>query len=63
MRVYGLTQREAEVIAGIIQGKSKAAVGSDLFISENTVRGYVKNAYAKMDVHNKTELEAKYYQR
>jgi len=58
---YGLTPREAEVIGGMITGKSKAAIGKELFISENTVRGYVKNAYAKMDVHNKGQLEAKYY--
>lgn len=59
--VYGLTQREVEVIDGIMQGKSKASVGAELFISENTVRGYVKNAYTKMDVHNKQELSRKYY--
>lgn len=59
--MYGLTPREAEVIDGMMKGKSKAAIGGELFISENTVRGYVKNAYAKMNVHNKEQLEVKYY--
>lgn len=61
VRVYGLTKREAEVVDCIMQGKSKAEVGEELFISENTVRGYVKNAYSKMDVHNKSQLREKYY--
>ncbi|ANE22883.1 hypothetical protein AAY81_06830 [Denitrobacterium detoxificans] len=61
VQVYGLTKREAEVIDYLMQGKSKAQVGRELFISENTVRGYVKNAYSKMDVHNKEQLREKYY--
>lgn len=56
MRLYRLTSREAEVVALLLEGKSKVEVGRTLFISENTVRGHVKNAYAKMDVHSKTEL-------
>ncbi len=60
---YGLTQREAEVVEALVQGKSKAQIAQDLFLSENTVRGYVKNAYAKMDVHSKTQLREKYWGR
>lgn len=61
--VYGLTARESEVVGMLVDGKSKAAIGEKLFISENTVRGYVKNAYAKMDVHDKHELADRYWGR
>ena len=47
---FGLTHREAE-------GMSKAAIADALVLSENTVRGYAKNAYAKMGVHSKKELQ------
>lgn len=59
MAAFGLTQREAEVIWLVATGRSKAEAGDVLFISENTVRSHVKNAYAKMDVHNKRELAQK----
>ncbi|WP_143412139.1 helix-turn-helix transcriptional regulator [Arabiibacter massiliensis] len=53
---YLLTDREAEVVSHLAQGRSKTAIGEKLFISENTVRTYVKNIYAKLDVHSKQEL-------
>ncbi|MCH4184516.1 MAG: helix-turn-helix transcriptional regulator [Eggerthellaceae bacterium] len=59
--LYSLTNRESQVVDLMMEGLSKASIGERLFISENTVRGYVKNAYTKMDVHNKKELAAKYY--
>lgn len=54
---FGLTRREAEVALMLAEGKSKAAIAEVLVLSENTVRGYAKNAYSKMDVHNKRELQ------
>ena len=40
----------------LAQGRSKTAIGEKLFISEYTVRTYVKNIYGKLDVHNKQQL-------
>lgn len=51
-----LTDRECEVVRYLAQGRSKTAIGEKLFISENTVRTYVKNIYGKLDVHNKQQL-------
>lgn len=51
-----LTERECEVVRYLAQGRSKTAIGEKLFISENTVRTYVKNVYGKLDVHNKQQL-------
>ena len=53
----GLTRREAEVALMLAEGKSKVAIAELLVLSENTVRGYAKNAYTKMDVHSKRELQ------
>lgn len=60
MQRYALTEREVQVIELILQGKSKAEVGEVLFISENTVRGHVKNVYEKMGVNSKRALAARY---
>jgi len=60
MQRYALTEREVQVIELMLQGKSKAEVGEALFISENTVRGHVKNVYEKMGVNSKRELAARY---
>ena len=54
---FGLTRREAEVALMLAEGKSKAAIAELLVLSENTVRSYAKNAYAKIDVHSKRELQ------
>lgn len=53
---YFLTQRELEVVQLLAQGRSRVAIGQKLYISENTVRTYVKNIYAKLDIHSKQEL-------
>ena len=55
-RRYFLTEREHEVVALLARGRSKTAIGEKLFLSENTVKTYVKNVYAKLDVHTKQEL-------
>lgn len=53
---YFLTERELEVVALLARGRSKTAIGEKLFLSENTVKTYTKNAYAKLEVHSKQEL-------
>lgn len=53
---HGLSQREIEVIQLICKGRDKAYIAETLFIAENTVRSYSKNAYRKLDVHSKREL-------
>ncbi len=55
---FGLSAREAQVAVLIAQGRSKAAIARQLYVSENTVRTHAKNAYSKLGVCSKTELEA-----
>lgn len=51
-----LNQRELQVIKGLTQGKQYKEIATDLFISINTVRHYVKLIYKKFDVNNKMQL-------
>lgn len=53
---HGLTKRELETMQLICKGRSKRYIAEHLMISENTVRGYAKTLYAKLDVHNRQEL-------
>ncbi len=53
---YGLSEREMQIALLIAQGRSKAHIADQLFVTENTVRTHAKNAYAKLGVHSKQDL-------
>lgn len=50
-----LTPRQLEVLRLIAQGMTNKEVGSRLHLSEHTVKGYVKEILAKLDVRNRVE--------
>lgn len=52
----GLSAREREVCALLVQGRSAARIGAELVLSENTVKTHLQNIYAKVGVHTKQEL-------
>ncbi|MEO9240635.1 MAG: response regulator transcription factor [Jatrophihabitantaceae bacterium] len=54
-RHEGLTDREAEVLALITQGKSNAEVAALTFLSPNTVKSYIRSVYRKIDVGSRTQ--------
>lgn len=51
-----LSDRETEVASLLLERKTYRMIGEELFISENTVKYYVKNIYSKFDVHSRSEL-------
>lgn len=51
-----LTEREGEIAALLIKGKTYRMIASDLHVSENTVKTHVKNIYSKAGVQSRTEL-------
>lgn len=55
-RNFGLTDRERDMAWYIAQGRSKGRISEELFISENTVKGYTRSLYAKIGVHSKQQL-------
>ena len=54
-RHEGITDREAEVLALITQGKSNAEVAALTYLSPNTVKLYIRNVYAKIGATSRTQ--------
>lgn len=48
-----LTQREREILGLVAQGKSNAAIGRALYISETTVKTHLQHAYTKLDASDR----------
>lgn len=59
---WGLTNRELDVCALLIQGMSRKEICAELYLSEGTVNAHVANIYKKLDVHSRSEL-AQVYER
>lgn len=55
-----LSRREREVLERLTQGAAYKQIASDLGISIETLRGYIKAVYAKLHVHSRSEAVAKY---
>ncbi len=49
-----LTRRESEILEALATGKTAAAIGIDLSISEPTVKSHMAAIYRKLNVTNKT---------
>ena len=48
---YGLTDRERDVLRGMVEGKTQKEIAAALFISPPTVNGHVQSVYRKLAVH------------
>ena len=53
---YHLTEREAEVLVMLVQGKSTSDIATELYVSEHTIRTHISNLLAKTDSKNRVEL-------
>ena len=51
-----LSEREKQVASLLLQGKTYKKIAAELFISENTVKYYVKNVYSKFNIQSRAEL-------
>jgi DNA-binding NarL/FixJ family response regulator len=56
---YHLTRQETELLKLLIEGHYKKTAARAMGISTNTVSFHLKNIYAKLQVHSKTEAVAK----
>lgn len=54
-----LTEREIEVLGFLARGLTTAQTGSEMFISENTVKTHVRHILEKLEVSNRAEAVAK----
>ncbi|MEP6616976.1 MAG: response regulator transcription factor [Ginsengibacter sp.] len=56
---YHLTEREKEILHLLTEGMPMPRIAEKIFLSYETVRGYVKNIYQKLHVASATEAVAK----
>lgn len=56
---YHLTAQETQLLKLLIEGHYKKTAARELGITTNTVSFHLKNIYAKLQVHSKTEAVAK----
>jgi len=53
---FRLSEREAEILDGVITGMSYDEIANKCFISRFTVHSHVKNIYSKIGIHNRIDL-------
>jgi DNA-binding NarL/FixJ family response regulator len=60
--VINLSAREIEVLGLLAQGLTNQQISRELTVSENTVRFHLKNIFEKLEVTNRTEAAAWYFE-
>jgi DNA-binding NarL/FixJ family response regulator len=58
----GLTEREAEVLALIAQGRSNSEIAQELFVAEATVKTHINRIFAKTRSRDRAQAAAYAYQ-
>jgi LuxR family maltose regulon positive regulatory protein len=53
--VEPLSAREIEVLQLLAGGLSNHEIGNEIFVTTNTVKWHLKNIFAKLGVHNRTQ--------
>ncbi len=53
--IYHLTEREGEILELLVRGFSNSAIAKTLFVSDETVKMYLKHIYRKINAKNRTE--------
>jgi DNA-binding CsgD family transcriptional regulator len=55
-RRFGLTEREREILAGVLDGRSNAALAAALEISQATAKWHLHNVFGKTKTNNRESL-------
>lgn len=53
---FDLTNREVEILQKLVEGKTNAVIGEELFVSPWTIKTHVKSIYRKMHVGSRAEV-------
>jgi DNA-binding CsgD family transcriptional regulator len=51
-----LTEREKQIAALLLKGRTCKLIAAELYLSENTVKTHIKNIYSKLGIKSKSEL-------
>ena len=53
-----LTERESEITALLLKGRTYKMIAKELYLSENTIKTHIKNIYSKFNIQSRMELVA-----
>lgn len=54
----GLSSREVDILRLVTQGRSNTQIASELFLSVNSIKTYIRTAYRKIGVQTRTQAVA-----
>ena len=54
-REDGLTERESQVLVLVAEGLTNREIATALYLSPETIKGYLRQTYRKLDLHNRVE--------
>jgi DNA-binding NarL/FixJ family response regulator len=57
-RLSALSEQERRILPLIAEGKTNRQIADELFVSEHTVKGYVRAAFSKLQVSRRSQLAA-----
>jgi DNA-binding CsgD family transcriptional regulator len=58
VRATGLTARELQIVELVALGHTNAEIGTELWITENSVKQALKRMFRKLDVSSRAEMVA-----
>lgn len=61
IRAYGLSERETDVVTGVLQGRSTEQIAQATYLSPYTVQDYLKSVFEKTGVRSRRELVARIF--
>ena len=56
---YGLSDRERSILQYLVDGLTKKQIAAQIHLSYHTIDGYIRNIYAKLEVHTRAGAVAK----
>jgi DNA-binding response OmpR family regulator len=56
LKIYGLNKHELEILDLYIAGYKRSEIAQQVYLSENTVKWYVKQVFEKFQVNSRAEL-------
>ena len=61
LSIFGLTEREAELVSLVAEGLNNKEIASRLFLSEGTVRNTITTILEKLELRDRTQLAIFYF--